>query len=188
MKKLILLLTLGLITTADAQTTNAPKTYFEAFDATADAVIVKGMSSIGVLSSQTTYPIEVRAEELTNLQTSNKVYAVSIRTRISHQLLVDYIDYDELDGLIRGIQSISQANHFITQLDNFDAAFRTRSGLSIVKISSGNNSSGNKITIGIRPGADGLQRNVVEPVVLDDLGRLISAAKAKIDVIAQSNQ
>jgi hypothetical protein len=184
MNKLTLFLTLAAACAAPAQSTNAPLTYFEAYSAVADAPLVKGMSSIGLLNNQITYPVEVRTERMTNLQTTNTVYAVSLRTRIAtRQTQIDYIDYDELDGIIRAIQWISQADHSVTPLDNFEALYRTRCGLTIYKFS-----NAGKLTIGIKTGDPALGRNQLAPFVLDDLGRYLTAAKAKIDSIAASGQ
>lgn len=184
MKKLLLLLALA-AAAAQAQTTNTPLTYFEAYNAVCDAPLLKGMSSIGLLNNQISFPVEVRVERLINLQNSNTVYAVSLRARVSaRQMLVDYIDYDELDGLIRGIQLISQTNHSIAPMDNFKAIYRTRSGLSICKIS-----NGNKYTIVMKSGGDpAAAKNQMAPFVLDDLGRYLTAAKAKLDSVAASGQ
>jgi hypothetical protein len=184
MKKILLVLALGFAWTADAQTTNNPRTYFEAYNAVADAPLFKGMSVIGTLNNQISYPIEIRVEVLTNLLSSNIVYAVSLRTRISaKQLDLDYIDYDELDGLIRGIQFISQSDHSQTPMDNFEAAYRTRCGMSVLKVS-----NGNKLTILMKSGDINGARNQMASFVLDDFGRYLTAAKAKIDALASSGQ
>jgi hypothetical protein len=184
MKKIILLLALGAAWTLNAQTTNTPRTYFEAYNAVADAPLLKGMSVIGTLNNQINYPVEIRAEELTNLQNSNIVYGVSLRTRISaKQLEIDYIDYDELDGLIRGIQLVSQADHSQVPMDNFEAAYRTRNGMSIVKVS-----NGNKLTILIKSGDTLAAHNQMASFVLDDLGRYLTAAKARLDALASGGR
>ena len=184
MKKLILLLALGAAWTLNAQTTNTPRTYFEAYNAVADAPLLKGMSVIGTLSNQINYPVEIRAEVLTNLQSSNVVYAVSLRTRLStKQLEVDYIDYDELDGLIRGLQFVSQTDHSQTPMDNFEAAYRTRSGLSVLKVS-----DGNKLTVLMKSGDPIGARNQMASFVLDDLARYLTAAKAKLDALVSGGQ
>ncbi len=184
MKKILLVLAFVAAWTATAQTTNTPRTYFEAYNAVADAPLLKGMSVIGTLNNQVNFPVEIRAEVLTNLQSSNVVYGVSLRTRLSaKQLEVDYIDYDELDGLIRGIQFISQADRSQTPMDNFEAAYRTRCGLSLLKVS-----NGNKLTIVMKSGDVLGTRNQMASFVLDDLGRYLTAAKAKLDVLASGGQ
>ena len=190
MKRLILVLTLSLAAVAGAQTTsttiiatNAPRTYYEAFNITQDTLLIKGSSTIGNLASQVSYPVEIRAERLTNPQTTNSVYAVSLRTKVDQQLLIDYIDYDELDALIRSVTYISQAGASITPMDNFEAVFRTRGGLSIAKVG-----RGNKVFITMTSGCLNGVRNQMASFVLDDLGRYLVAAKAKIDLVVASGQ
>jgi hypothetical protein len=186
MKRLILVLTISLaaIAAANAQTNYAPRTYFDAANATADALLIKGSSTIGTLSSQISYPVEIRVERLTNPQTTNTIYAVSLRTHLDKQTTqIDYIDYDELDAVIQSVQYISQASSTVTPLDNFETVFRTRSGLSIAKIG-----RGNKVTISMTPGYVNVVRNQMASFVLDDLGRYLTAAKAKIDAVVASGQ
>jgi hypothetical protein len=183
MKKLALLLLIAAPAIHAQVTTNTPRTYFEAYNTVPDSPLVKGMTTISVLNNQINYPVEIRAERLTNLQNSNTVSAVSLRTRLSHQTLVDYIDYDELDGLIRGLQTISQADRSITPLDNFEVAYRTRCGLSIVKLS-----IGAKLVIAIKSGDPNGTRNEMALFVLDDLSRDLIAAKAKLDSLAAGGQ
>src|SRR5665213_3761072 len=103
MKKIFLSLIMVLAAaTSEAQTvTNVPRTNFEVFNSTPDVVLVKGMTVIGVLNNQIKYPVEIRAERLTNQQNSNSVYAVSLHTRVGQPSQLDYIDYDELGGLIQ---------------------------------------------------------------------------------------
>jgi hypothetical protein len=184
MKNIILLLSLCLTWTLNAQTTNAPRSNFEAYNAVADTTLLKGMSVIGTLNNQINYPVEIRVETLTNMLYSNTVYAVSLRTRLAaKQLEVDYIDYDELDGLIRGVQFISQSDHNATPMDNFEAAYRTRCGMSLLKVS-----NGNKLTIVMKSGDTLATRNEMASFVLDDLGRYLTAAKAKLDALAGGGQ
>jgi hypothetical protein len=68
-------------------------------------------------------------------------------------------------------------------MDNFEAVFRTRSGLSIAKVG-----KGNKIVIAMTSGDVNGARNQMAPFVLDDLGRYLVAAKAKLDTVAAGSQ
>jgi hypothetical protein len=182
MKNLILLLMLGLSSTLHAQTqpTNSPRTYFQSYNLTADVPLLKGITVIGTINSQITYPVEIRAERLINLQTSNTISAVTIHTRLNGQTSVDCIDYDELDGLIRAIQLIAQTDGSLSGMDTYEAVFRTRCGMSIFKVT--NNTT--KLNIEMRSGDIGGIRNQMASFVLDDLGKYLTAAKAKLDSLA----
>jgi hypothetical protein len=181
--KFILLLMLCLAAAVNAQTTNAPRTYFDAFNQTPDALLIRGMSIIGVLNNQINYPVEIRVERLSNEQTGKSIYAVGLRTKIGQATLVDYVDYDELDPLIRSIPLISQANTSVAPLDSFETVFRTRSGLSIAKVG-----KTTKTVISMTSGDVNAVRNQMAPFVLDDFERYMVAAKAKIDALAASGQ
>jgi len=194
MKKLILLLAVTIALGANAQDmtapvttvliTNVPKTTFETINLTTDTVLIKGSTVIGTLDSQITYPVEIRAERVSNPSTSNNVYAVSLHTKFGEKLTqVDFIDYDELDTVIRAVQYISQANSTVTPMDNFETVVRTRCGLSIAKVG-----RGNRVIIAMTPGYVNAARNLMASFVLDDLGRYLTAAKAKIDSVIASGQ
>ena len=116
---------------------------------------------------------------MTNPQTTNSVSAVSLRVKVSDQTQIDYIDYDELDALIRSVTLISQSTSTITPLDNFEVEFRSRSGLTIAKVG-----KGPKTVIAMTSGDVNGVRNQMAPFVLDDLGRYLVAAKAKLDAAA----
>jgi hypothetical protein len=190
MKELILSLTLCLALSAGAQTstvtaltTNTPRTTFDLYKATPDALLVEGFSTIGTLDNQISYPVEIRVARLTNLQTTNSVYAVELKTRIGQLSQVDYIDYDELDNLIRSVPLISQATTSITPFDSSEMLFHTRSGLSLAKVAKTTKS----VVIMTSGDINGV-RNQMAAFVLDDFGRYLTAAKAKIDAIAASGQ
>ncbi len=173
----------GLRAQYTAPCTNYLPTYFQRYNATPDTLFVKGSSVMGALSEHLTYPVEVRAERISNPQATNTLYAVSVRTTLPDHVQVDYIDYDELDAVIRGVQYISQANSTVTPMDNFEAVVRTRGGLSIAKLG-----RGPKVTIAMTCGGAATNRNLLEPYVLDTFARTLTEAKAKIDLVIASGQ
>jgi hypothetical protein len=120
-------------------------------------------------------------ERLSDPLTSKSVYAVSLRTGVAPQMQIDYIDYDELDAVIRSVRFISQSSSAVTPLDNYETVFRTRGGLSIAKIG-----KAGKTTIVVTSGDVNGVRNEMAPFNLDNLGNLIVAAKAKIDAVVAS--
>jgi hypothetical protein len=184
MKKFIILLTFTAASFVQAQTTNAPRTWFDAYKSTLDTPLVRGTSTIGALSGQLGYPVDIRVERLNVRPTTNTVYAVALRTHLTRNATqVDYIDYDELDGLIRGLRLIGQSDHSIAPMDDFEVVYRLRSGLSVAKISNGNN-----MTIVIQCGDANSTRNQLAPEVFANFQVLLAAAKTKIDAIAASGQ
>jgi hypothetical protein len=195
MKRLILLLTICLAGAANAQTTiitttNAPRTYFEIFKAKPDALLIRGMTTIGTLSrkngaehNEIDYSVEIRVERLTNPLTAKSVYAVSLHTDVPSQMQIDYIDYDELDAVISSVQFISQSSSAVTPLDNYEVIYRTRGGLSIAKTGKSGNT-----TIVLTSGDVNGVRNNMSPFNLDNFEDLMVAAKAQIDALVARGQ
>lgn len=171
MKASLLFLGLFAAVSLHAQT-NEPKTIFELHKDAIDQPLVRGMATI---QSGSLF-LEVRAETLTNLHDSTTVRAISLRGRVANYSDVDYIDYDEIDGLIKGLQFIAQAGHGLTPLDDFEATYRTRSGFTVQRISHGNN-----VLIIVQSGRDDRQRVQIQDFVLTDLTQAITAAKNRLD-------
>ena len=180
MKKLIFLAAVLISPWAHGQAivaiTNDYKTKIEAFSAKPDAVIVKSSTTIGVIARDVAHPIEIRAEEAFNVSTSNRLYGVAIRIKTERGLSIDHIDYDELGSLIEGIQTILQSGH--TQLDNYDAYFRTRSGFVVAKYS-----NNDKISASLKSGSSEAVQDYVDTEMLKELSRNLSISKDKLDTL-----
>ena len=186
---------LGLAFGVNAQTTiittpNAARTHFEIFKATPDALLIRGMTTIGTLSRENgaehngiDFPVEIRVERLSNPLTAKSVYAVSLRTGVAPQIQVDYIDYDELTALIQSVRFISQSSSTVTPLENYETVFLTRGGLSVAKIY-----KAGITTVVVTSGDVNGVRNQMAPYNLDILGDLMVAAKAKIDAVVAGGQ
>jgi hypothetical protein len=49
-----------------------------------------------------------------------------------------YVDYDEIDSLLKGIDSMSMADRNSIPLTNFEAVYETKGALSVFTYSTGN--------------------------------------------------
>ena len=115
-----------------AQDTNALKTDIGVFEARTGAVIVKGIGQIGSISVGTDV-ISVRCKESTDVSTGRKVYGLAIeiagnplpRERI-------YVDYDEIDPLLGGINYLNKITYDVTPLPGFEASYTTKVGLRVL--------------------------------------------------------
>lgn len=165
------------------QITNTPPTLFESFSITKDAVMIKGISHIGELEGQVAYPIEVRVEELINIQTSNKVYGVVLRSKTPRQTVINYIDYDELDPLLSGMRYIVQLDHNATTLEHFNAYFQTRGGLTVSKYS-----VDNRNYLAVKTGLPESEPNIMDLPAMAQFETLLVAAKTKLDAIKRGDR
>jgi hypothetical protein len=117
-------------------TTNAPNTEIELFEAQTGRVIVKGFSDIGSVNTGSGV-VTIRCKESTDATNGRKLYGVAIRfagnNRFSEKLVVDY---SELDSLASSIDYLGKITYDVTSLPGFEATYSTRSGLRIVAYSS----------------------------------------------------
>jgi hypothetical protein len=121
---------------APAQETNgccvpAPRTRMEALEAKTGAVIVKGTMQMGAVPGKTG-SVTVRCKEYTDLGTGLRDYGVAVEVKVSEQLEdTSFIDYDELDALLKGMEYISKVDFTVSSLTSFDASFTTKGGLRV---------------------------------------------------------
>jgi hypothetical protein len=163
-----------------------PKTKIEVFEAKAGATIIRGFSTIGGIGPQ--YPgnefeksawVEIR--ELIDASSGKSEYGIYITIKNgSERESSSYIDYDEIDSLIKGIDYVAKIEKSITKLDTFQADYTTRGDFIV---SSFNDSNGNKLA-SLRSGYFASVSD--NPLTMDQLAQfklLIQQAKAKLDSI-----
>jgi hypothetical protein len=125
-----------------AQDTNALKTEIGIFESQTGVVIIKGFGQVGSVSTGAAV-ISVRCKESTSLATGRKDYGISVEIEANQWQGRAIVDYDELDALLNGMDSLGKMTYGVTALPGFDAAFTTKSGLQFIAY-------GNKQQGGIR--------------------------------------
>lgn len=155
-------------------------TKLEAFTAKTGMVLIKGYSEIGSINGKYRETISIDAKDFTN-PSNLKVHSsgITITIKESGRLereAVGFIDYDEIDSLISGIDYISKATKSVTYLESFEATYKTKGDLQITVFSDSNNDLSAVVAIN-RVG------NIRAFIDLQDLARLrelIINAKAKL--------
>jgi hypothetical protein len=121
---------------AGAQDTNAPLTNIEAFDTQTGTVIVRGTMLIGTVSAQAG-TVSVRAKESMEPGSGRKEYGIAIQLKEGGRPEdTTFMDYDELDSFLSGIDYISKANHSVTPLPDYDVGYASGGGLHLVVFTS----------------------------------------------------
>jgi hypothetical protein len=159
-----------------------PKTKLEAFDQQVGIVIIKGYQDIGKVSELGA--VSVDCAELINASTGNRQLGIRIEVKESGRLErenISFIDYDEIEPLLKGIDYISKVTSSATKLQNFEATYKTKGDLSIVTFSSGREAG--KISAGVKSGHIGSASAYISLEKLATLRNLISQAKQKLDSI-----
>ncbi|WP_236860568.1 hypothetical protein [Candidatus Reidiella endopervernicosa] len=94
-----------------------------------------------------------------------------------------YIDYDEIDSLISGIDYISKVNNSSTSFSSFQADYSTKGGLRVSTFS-----MNNEIKVAISSGRINKVKAYFNILFLPDIRELIGQAKNKIDALKVNKQ
>jgi hypothetical protein len=88
-----------------------------------------------------------------------------------------FIDYDEIDPLLNGIDYISKIKSDVTPLGSFEATYKTKGDLSIVTFSS----RSGKVEAAVKSGYVGATTAYLSLDKLQELRSLVVKAKATLD-------
>ncbi len=111
-----------------------PKTKLEQFQAKTGSVIIMAYSKVGAFSAQYGASVEVQTREFTDASTGAKQYGVFItvkETKPYEREDSSFIDFDEIESLIKGIEYISGVTSEVSKLPMFQAEYRTRGDLMV---------------------------------------------------------
>lgn len=170
---------------AQSQTTDpsaeqrAPTTKIEAFSAKTGVVIIKGFSTVGRISGQGGVSVEAR-EFRDASSPSTGVYGIAIEVKESSRLEREsrsFVDQDEIDSLVSGIDYISKISKSITIMKDFEAEYRTRGHFSITVFSD----SRGGLSLAVASGRIGRTSAYLKLSDLDQLKALILEAKKAIE-------
>ena len=134
-----------------------PKTKLEAFQAKAGRILVKSYSEVGSVGGQPSGLVSVEAMELQDRSDGSSALGLVIEVSPSgeySQKNRSFIDYDEIDSLLQGIDYISKVSTPTAPLKNFEAIYQTRGDFSVVTF----NQSDGKISASVSGGLVGSSR------------------------------
>jgi hypothetical protein len=187
MKPLLLALPLALLValSCQAQTSAKPapseaKTTLETFQAKTGVVIVKGFTRLGTMHG-IGGTVEVSAREFLDAQTGKKAYGVVVEVTETGRLERSnrsYVDYDEIDSLLKGIDYIAKIDTTVTKFDSFEAQYSTKGELSVTVF---NDAEG--LEVGITTSRIGSTTAYFKFPYLPNFRKLITEAKSRIDAI-----
>jgi hypothetical protein len=188
MKKNILALTTIALLIPSAYSANLKdsvpqaKTKLEQFSAKTGVILIRGFQKIGSAQGLYSTSVNIESKEFTNVTDGSKQYGITIeafkedgRYDKKH---TSFIDFDEIDSLIQGIDYISEVKPDVTTFADFQADYTTKGEL---KISTFN--SGDKLITAVTSGTIG---GVAAYFNIEDLAKvkeLIFKAKNKIETI-----
>jgi len=165
-----------------AQSPQEPKTRLQAFEAQTGVVIIKGLSRIGSVSSQNGGTVSVESREFIDAGTGRREFGIVVDVKKVGDTEVEnssYIDYDEIESLLSGIDYISKVQRSVTKLDDFEAVYHTNGDFKISTFST----LKNRTVVAVSSGEPNEIIVLLPFPKLDDLRALIASAKAKLDAI-----
>lgn len=186
MKKLLTLalLTSALLsvhaqTTAQADATNAPTTKLEAFSSKVGIVVIKGFTTVGRIQGRGTLSVDAREfRDASNPKQAEYGVVIEIEEpgRLERKNR-SFIDYEEIDSLIRGIDYIAKTSKVITTMADFEAEYRTKGSFAVTVFS---DQSGN-LSLAASTGRIGKTTAFLQTADLEKLKSLLGEAKTTIE-------
>ena len=84
--------------------------------------------------------VEVDCRDFADASTGTKAYGITVTvksgTRFEKESL-SYVDYEEIDALVKGIEYIRKIEKSATKLDRFQADYKTKGDLTVSTFSTG---------------------------------------------------
>ncbi|GAB3883425.1 hypothetical protein [Spirosoma agri] len=195
MKKYLQVFVLSTLSTfayAQDEKPEKPKTKLEAFMAQDGTVIVQGFSTIGKMEGMYGSFLSVDSKEITVASSGKREYGITIEVKknIGSNLTresTSYIDYDEIESLLKGIDYISKIDKSSTKLQDFQADYRTKDDLKISVFSGSlglfSSSKNSSIYLNVESGIIGRATATFKLESINEFRGLIAKAKEKLDSI-----
>lgn len=158
-----------------------PRTKLEAIEWRYESLLIKGFSQMATLNVRGS-DIRIDAVELKETGSSNRALGIVVAQREAGEPAREnraFIDYDEIDRLVRALDSITHVNETVTKLASFEARYRTPGDLEVVVFRQGRSGTAASISSGNCDRVTGL-------LTLDELDRFkayVVEAKARLDDI-----
>jgi len=166
---------------ATEQADTPPKgavTKIEAFTARTGVVVIKGFTKLGGLQSSLGRII-INAREIRDASNPKQVtYGITVDVKEggrSERENTAYIDEDEIDSLIKGIDYISKIDKSVSTLFNFEAQYSTKGDFSVTVFSEPGNSG--SLSVAISAGRIGKTTAFIKLSEMEDIRSLLVEAK-----------
>jgi len=158
-----------------------PRTKLEAIEGLYERVLIKGFTQVAAFNARGG-DVRVDAVELKDAGSSTRALGIVVAVREAGEKPRDnrsFVDYEQIESLIRAIDSIARVNETVTKLTGFEARYRTPGDLELNVFRQSRSGTAASLTTGIC-------EKITVLLTLDELERLkgiILEAKARLDEI-----
>ena len=161
-----------------------PRNKLEDFESRLDTVLVKGHTWVGTLRLQNG-SVRVEATEVRDTGNSTRATGVVItivpaEPHAAPNEIRSLIDYEEIDPLVKAIDTVAKADETITKLTHFEVRYRTRGDFEAIVFKQ---LSGGAIAAAIEGGFFERVRLLLTLEELTKLRWMIVQAKERLDEI-----
>lgn len=115
----------------------APATKLEAIQRRTGHLLVRGYTDVAGLRGDDGTIIRVLVVELTDTQANERALGLAIEVRPptrGERAVLSFVDEDEVDALLNGLDAMAKIEHGSTTLMNYEARFRTRGLLEMANV------------------------------------------------------
>lgn len=158
-----------------------PRTKLEAIEGRYERVLIKGFTQVAAFNARGG-DVRVDAVELKEAGSPTRALGIVVAVREAGEKPRDnrsFLDYEEIESLIKAIESIARINETVTKLTGFEARYRTPGDLELNVFRQSRSGTAAALTSGI------CEKTTVL-LTLDELERLkgiILEAKVRLDEI-----
>mgnify|MGYP001579942135 CR=1 FL=1 len=167
-----------------AEESKEPSTDIERFQATTGDVIIKGMEEIGTtIRGKYKGKLTVEAREFIKVSAGDKSFGIVVEVKETSGSYPktgrSFVDYDELDSLVDGIDYISNIDETASSLSSIEATYSTNGGVEVSAFTS-RGKLAYAITAGTYPSLNIYLNSAMDLTTFKDS---VIAAKVRIDSI-----
>ncbi|HCA57085.1 MAG TPA: hypothetical protein DEP46_03770 [Blastocatellia bacterium] len=164
------------------QSPGSPKTKIEAFQARTGVVIIQGFSEVGSVRGLYVTSVTVKAKEFLDAASGRKEFGITVEVKDNSGRIerenTSWVDYDEIESLLKGLDYIAKVDRSVTQLANFQADFRTKGDLGLSVFSSRDEN-----LLAVKSGRIGAATAYFKFEDISNVRGLLASAKEQIDKI-----
>jgi len=156
------------------------ETKLEAFEEQTGTVLITGRSDIGKVSAKGS--VSVVCIEIIDVSTGKRQRGIVFKVTESGRYESSdnsFVDYDEIESLLNGIDYVSKVTNKSTKLSRFEATYTTKGDLSVVTFG---RVAGN-LEAAVSSGSIGATSAFMSKAKLSELSSIIAKAKEKLDEI-----
>ncbi|MDR3405561.1 MAG: hypothetical protein P4L99_23905 [Chthoniobacter sp.] len=158
------------------------KTKLEQFQAKTGSVIIMGIGPVGNIQAEAGAGVEIEVREFTDAASGAKQSGVVIKVSEAGDRMrgvSSYVDFDEVESLIKGVDYISGLNKGVTKLPAFQADYRTRGDVDISTFTT----KGNEMSAAIKVGSFSSATAFITLAELSQFRKLLQSSLTALQAI-----